>query len=83
MTARVWCVAHTFVIFTRVFAAAFGSGGVAFLSRKAIRLSTPPSGLDAALLCFHPRTINCSKPPPRSLGCRIFAWELTLLERAF
>ena len=73
-------VAHTFVILARV--PAFESGGLSFFSRKAMRDSRPPSRLDAALLCFQPRTTTCSRPLPRP-PCRMFACESELLEMAF
>lgn len=72
-------VAHTLVILARE--PAFESDVLSFFSRKVIRLSWPPSRLEAALLCFQPRTPTCSRFP--FPVCRIFAWESVVPDIAF
>lgn len=73
-------VAHTFDILARELA--FESGALIFFSRKVIRLSWPPSRFEAALLCFHPRMLTCSRLLPLP-PCRMLTWEVVLPEIAF
>lgn len=73
-------VAHTLVILARC--PDFESEELSFFSRKVRRLSRPPSRFDAALLCFQPRTMTCSRLAPRP-PCRMLAWESELLVIAF